>query len=392
MIAITNARMLTPFRMEFGSILIEEGKIVGLVKELPSDVGKIIDAQGCYVSPGFIDLHTHGAGGHDFMDGTKEAFYSAGYTHLEHGTTSLLPTTLTCSDEELFHTFKIFGEIVESDWDGPEFLGLHLEGPYFSASQKGAQDPRYLLNPDKKHYQALFDACPYIKRMTVAPELPGALELGIELQKRGILASVGHTDAVYDQMLLAREHGYTFATHLYSGMSTIKRINAFRHLGVIESAYLIDDMTVEIIADGKHLPPELLRLILRSKSWDRICLITDSMRGAGMPEGSKPILGSLKDGQEAIIADGVAFLPDMSSFAGSVCTADRCIRTMTQLVGIPLLDAVRMMTVNPARSIKVDDRKGILRAGMDADICIFDDAISIKGVMTRGKLHMNKLY
>ena len=384
MTAIVNAKILTPYRIVEGCLVMEDGKIKAITQEAPAGA-EIIDAQGCYVSPGFIDLHTHGGGGHDYMDGTVEAFEGAAKAHLEHGTTALLPTTLTCSDEELFNAFEVFETVKNSGFEGPELLGLHLEGPYFSESQKGAQDPRYLKNPDSEHYLRIFDACPHIRRMTVAPELPGAMELGAELKRRGILASIGHTDADYEDVLIAREHGYDFLTHFYSGMSTLRRVNAYRHLGVIETGYLLDDMSIEIIADGKHLPPELLRLIVKSKSWDRICLITDSMRGAGMPEGSHPKLGSLKDGQETVISDGVAFLLDKSAFAGSVCTADRCIRTMVQLAGVPLTDAVRMMTVNPARAIGVDDRKGVLRAGMDADVCIFDENIQIKAVFVAGQ-------
>ena len=384
MTAIVNAKILTPYRIVEGCLVMEDGKIKAITQEAPAGA-EIIDAQGCYVSPGFIDLHTHGGGGHDYMDGTVEAFEGAAKAHLEHGTTALLPTTLTCSDEELFNAFEVFETVKNSGFEGPELLGLHLEGPYFSESQKGAQDPRYLKNPDSEHYLRIFDACPHIRRMTVAPELPGAMELGAELKRRGILASIGHTDADYEDVLIAREHGYDFLTHFYSGMSTLRRVNAYRHLGVIETGYLLDDMSIEIIADGKHLPPELLRLIVKSKSWDRICLITDSMRGAGMPEGSHPKLGSLKDGQETVISDGVAFRLDKSAFAGSVCTADRCIRTMVQLAGVPLTDAVRMMTVNPARAIGVDDRKGVLRAGMDADVCIFDENIQIKAVFVAGQ-------
>lgn len=386
MIAIQNARILTPYRIVEGCLLMEDGRISGIVRDVPAEVEKVIDARGCYVSPGFIDLHTHGGGGHDYMDGTVEAFAGAGKTHLMHGTTALLPTTLTCSDDELFHVFNVFETVLATLKDGPEFLGLHLEGPYFADSQRGAQDPRYLRKPSSEHFLRILDACPRIRRMTVAAELPGALALGAELKKRGILASMGHTDADYEDVLKAREYGYDFVTHLYSGMSSLRRLRARRHLGLVETAFLMDDLTVEIIADGKHLPPELLRLIVKNKSWDRICLITDSMRGAGMPEGSRPRLGSLSDGQETVIADGVAYLPDRSAYAGSVCTADRCIQTMIDQASVPLLDAVRMMTVNPARALGIDGRKGILRPGMDADVCVFDQAIHIQHVFVHGEL------
>lgn len=387
---IKNAQCITPYRMERGGLLIEDAKITRLFDDDAPPADHEIDAQGLYVSPGFIDMHTQG-GGHDYMDGTVEAFMSAARTHLQYGTTALLPTTLTCSEAELLRAFKAYRQAKEGEWDGLELLGLHLEGSYFSYEQRGAQDTRYLKAPSREHYLRLLDMSPDIRRMTVAPELDGALELGNELKRRGILASIGHTDTTYEQVVAACENGYSFLIHFYSGMSTIRRINAYRRLGAIESGYLIDDLALEIVADGKHLPPELLRLITKCKSWDRICLVTDSTRGAGMPEGSTPKLGSLTDGQDTVIADGVVFLPDRSAFAGSVCTADRCIRTMVQQAGIPLTDAVRMMTSNPAHYIGADDREGGLRAGMDADICIFDDEIRVQGVMVKGELLVDHL-
>ena len=181
-----------------------------------------------------------------------------------------------------------------------------MEGPYFSLEQRGAQDPQYIKVPARDDYKKLLDASDDIIRMSAAPELEGAMELADELKARGILASIGHSDATYDHVIEAWERGYTHVTHLYSGMSTIRRINAYRHLGVIESAYLIDGMTVEIIADGKHLPPELLRFIVKMKPIEDICLVTDSMRGAGMDDGEHVLLGSLAHGQECIIDDGVS--------------------------------------------------------------------------------------
>lgn len=392
---IKNGNILTPFREITGGGLLIKGGVISEVLETEQDVckaesnlmaaqedSKIIDAGGNYIAPGFIDIHTHGAGGHDFMDGTVEAILEAARAHMRHGTTSLVPTTLTSSLEDLFKTLDNFKKAGEYQ-DGPELLGIHLEGPYFSMEQRGAQDPRFIKNPDREEYMKILDYSKDIIRWTVAPELEGALAMGRELKNRGVLPSIGHSNAIYEDVQRAFENGFTHVTHLYSGMSMVRRINAYRYAGVVESAFLIDDMTVEIIADGKHLPQSLLKLIYKIKGPDRICLVTDSMRAAGMPDGEY-ILGSLKSGQEAIVEEGVAKLPDRSAFAGSVATTDRLVKTMVEIAGVPLIDAVRMMTSTPARIIGVADRKGALVPGKDADIIVFDERINIKTVITRG--------
>lgn len=394
---IKNGKLLTPFRIiKDGGVLIENEKISKVlenkkeVTEIEGNVDiNVVDAKGNYITPGFIDLHTHGAGGHDFMDGTVEAIIKAAKAHMQHGTTSLLPTTLTSTTEDLYNTLDDFKE-AKKEKTGPELLGLHLEGPYFSMEQRGAQDPRHLKNPDREEYLKVLDYSDDILRWTVAPELEGAMEMGRELKARGILPSIGHSNAVYQDVKRAFENGYTHVTHLYSGMSMVRRIKAFRYSGVVESAYLIDDMTVEIIADGKHLPESLLKLIYKIKGPDSICLITDSMRGAGMPDGEY-ILGGLKGGQNTIVEEGVAKLPDRSAFAGSVATADRLVRTMIHVADVSLLDAIKMITSTPAKVIGVDDRKGSIVAGKDADIIIFDENINMKLVMTGGKIQFNYL-
>jgi N-acetylglucosamine-6-phosphate deacetylase len=389
--AILHGRVITPFQViEDGGVLIENGKILAVLDDSATAAADdVFDAEGLYVSPGFIDIHTHGGGGFDYMDGTLEAFVGAAKTHLRYGTTSLTPTTLSCSDEELFTVLQCYETTKAELTDGPNLLGLHLEGPYFAPTQAGAQDPRYLRLPDTAHVRSLLNASGSIVRMSAAAELPGALALGDELKKRGILASIGHSDALYSDVVEAVKHGYRLVTHLYSGMSMLKRIGAWRHLGLVESAYLLDELSVEIIADGCHLPPELLQLIVKLKPWDKICLITDSMRGAGLAEGEIVKLGSLDHGQDVILEDGVAMLMDRTAFAGSICTADRCIRTMVKKAGLSIQDAVRMMTVNPARLIGAGN-KGALASGYDADICVFDDNVQIKRVMVGGEFRYSE--
>lgn len=382
----TNGRIILTDRILDGYSVIAEDGVISDVTKGNTAADKVVDLDGRYLAPGFIDMHTHGAGGHDFMDGTEEAIKGACMTHLSHGTTSIVPTTLTCLNSELFNFFEVFRK-VKADWhEGPNLLGIHLEGPFFNAAQAGAQDPKFLQLPTRENFMPILEAGGAdIMRISVAVELEGALELGRELKKRGVIAAIGHSDATYAEVAKAVEAGYSFVTHLYSGMSALHRVGPYRVLGVVESAYLFDELGVEIISDGKHLPPELLRLIVKNKGIDNICLITDSMRGAGMPEGSRPKLGSLTNGQETLIRDGVAMMPDLKAFAGSVCTTDRCVRAMYKLAGVSLPDAVRMMTANPARVLGINGSKGTIAKGMDADLVVFDEDINISSVYVGGE-------
>ena len=256
-------------------------------------------------------------------------------------------------------------------------------------SQRGAQDPKYIRDPDPEEYKDILSRFSCVKRWSAAPELKGAIEFGKYLRSKNILAAVAHTDAIYEEVLEAFENGYSLATHLYSGMSGVTRKNAFRYAGVIESAYIIDEMDVEIIADGIHLPPPLLKLVYKIKGADRTALITDAMRAAGMPPGES-ILGSLHNGLKVIVEDNVAKLPDRSSFAGSVATADRLVRTMVKMADVPLIDAIKMITTTPARILEVSNKKGALVTGKDADIVIFDSNINIQMTMINGRVVYKK--
>ena len=368
-----------------GFLLENEGVILeaGPMAALPSGNYRTIPCGGLYLSPGFIDIHTHGGGNSDYMDGSEEAFINAARTHLRHGTTCLLPTTTCSTDEALFTCIESFKRVKKIAGNVPCMSGLHLEGPYFSMEQRGAQNPAYIRNPAPEHYEKILERAEgNIVRWSVAPELEGALEMGRRLSSGGILMSIGHSNASYDEVLAAVDSGYSHITHLYSGCSTIIRKGGFRIPGVIESAYLIDSLSVEIIADGLHLPPELLKLIVRCKDNEKICLITDSMRCADGGDGPS-FLGNENEKMQVIIEDGIAKLPDRSAFAGSIATADRLIRVMTGKAGLPLEKAVAMLTRIPA-AITGIKKKGSLLCGNDADFILFDENITIRKVFVHG--------
>lgn len=388
---IINGQIITPQGiLKGGSVLITDSRITQISNAAIEAPGAIeINAAGQYVSPGFIDIHVHGGGGHDFMDNTVEAFLGIAQLHAKHGTTAMLPTTLSCEKADLLETLRIYEEADKLNINGAQFIGIHIEGPYFAMSQRGAQDPRYIRDPEPAEYQEILSASKSIKRWSAAPERKGAIEFGRYMVSKGVLPAIAHTDAIYEEVIEAFNNGYALATHFYSAMSGVMRRNAFRYAGVIESAYLIDDMDVEIIADGIHLPAPLLKLIYKIKGTQHTALITDAMRAAGMPPGES-ILGSLKDGIKVIVEDDVAKMPDRTAFAGSVATFDRLVRNMVQMAGVPLIEAVRMASSIPARIMKIDDKKGSLESGKDADIIIFDENININTTIVNGKIaHKN---
>lgn len=384
---IYNGKVITPAKIiNRGSVLICDGIFTAISEDdINAPRAAAIDAGGKYISPGFIDIHIHGGGGHDFMDNTVDAFLAIAAIHAKHGTTAMSPTTLTSSKEDLLETLKTYELADRENISGSQFIGMHLEGPYFAVNQCGAQDPRYIRDPDPEEYREIIAGTSVIKRWSAAPELKGAIEFGRYVTSKGILAAIAHTDAIYEEALEAFENGYTLATHLYSGMLGVTRRKAFRYAGVVEAAYLINEMDVEIIADGIHLPPPLLKLVYKIKGAKRTALITDAMRAAGMPPGES-VLGSLKNGLKVIVEDGVAKLPDRSAFAGSVATADWLVRNMIKMAGVSLLEAVQMATLTPAVIMNVADKKGSIEVGKDADIVIFDEDINISTTIIKGKI------
>ncbi len=381
-IKITNGRLLLPCGICEGlKLYCSGGKITAITAEdLPCD--RELDARGCYVAPGFIDIHVHGGDGYEFIDATETAVLSAANIHGRHGTTTIFPTLSAFDEDTTVNALAAIDGCLGSDALLPNIGGVHLEGPYFSKNQCGAQDPRFIRPPERAEYQRLADKFPgLIKRWSYAPEAEGAEDFQRFLAQRGIVGAAGHTDAEYCHVKAAFDLGCKLITHLYSATSTVTRKGGFRHLGVIESAWLLDDMDVETIADGCHLPPLLLQLIYKLKGPEHMCLITDAIRYGGSTGCENTVSGT--EAIPYIIEDGVAKLADRSAFAGSIATADALIRTCVKKADIPLTDAVAMLTRIPARIMGLT-QKGQLEEGLDADIVIFDEDIQIQSVLVGG--------
>ena len=372
-------------------LLVRDGRIARIAPAAPPEPGDaVVDLCGDRLVPGFIDMHVHGGGGADFMDGSDDAIRTVRRTHARFGTTTLCPTTLTAPDDEISAFLAAVRRLMRGDGcdpsggDGARIGGVHIEGPWLAPSQAGAQDPAYLRPPTVAHLERLLGSCEGVSTVTIAPELDGACECAAWLAERGALPSMGHSDATLAQVRDGVACGFRHMTHFYSAMSAVKRDRGYRIPGMVEAGYLFDEVTVETIADGRHLPHELLRLVWKVKGTERMALVTDAMRGAGMPEGTYR-LGSLERGRDVIVEDGVARLPDCSGFAGSVCTMDRAVRTAVE-AGIPLDDALRMASATPARILGMQDRRGRLRPGLDADLVRLDDSLNVLMTVVGGRV------
>ncbi len=373
---IINAILITDTIQKEKSIYIKNEKILAITnEELTYD--HLYDAKGNYISAGWIDIHSHGGGGYDFMDGGSEPIIEGAKMHLKHGTTSIYPTTLSASKDALKNAVNDIKEAMTFQ----TIRGAHLEGPYFDTKSCGAQNTDYIREFDKDEINSLLKSG-IIKRWDYAPELKNSEEFTEILKDNGVVCSMGHSNATYEELQPSYNKGCRLITHLYSATSTVVRIEGYRHLGIIESAFLLKDMDVEVIADGSHLPPELLRMIYQIKGTDHICLVTDSMRAAGMPDGEY-ILGSKTEGVPCIREDKVAKLMDRTAFAGSVATADMLVRTMYKKVGVSLPETIKMITKTPAKVMGLTE-KGSLKEGYDADLVIFDDEINVKQVFVNG--------
>lgn len=382
LIQIVNGKVITPQGVDRQArLVLKAGRIAEITREQGGVEGaQTIDAQGAYVAPGCIDTHLHGGDGHDFTEATPEAFRAIAYAHATQGVTTLYPTLAVAPTTVFRQAIKACETVVSQPYEGARIEGLHLEGNYINPLLKGGQDERFIQLPDPAEYQELLESTRLIKRWTAAPELPGALEFARYAHSKGILVSLGHTAADFPTVKRAYEAGFTHATHFYNAMSGVHKQREYKHEGTIESVYLVPEMTVELVADGIHVPPAILRLVCAFKGIDRISLISDAMAAAAClrPE-------HLRLDPRMIVEDGVCKLADRSALTGSIASGIRLIQVMAEKAEIPVADCVRMAATNPARLMGIDDRKGSIERGKDADLILFDENFHLQSVWIGGK-------
>ena len=382
LIQIVNGKVITPQGVDRQArLVLKAGRIAEITREQGGVEGaQTIDAQGAYVAPGCIDIHLHGGDGHDFTEATPEAFRAIAYAHATQGVTTLYPTLAVAPTTVFRQAIKACETVVSQPYEGARIEGLHLEGNYINPLLKGGQDERFIQLPDPAEYQELLESTRLIKRWTAAPELPGALEFARYAHSKGILVSLGHTAADYPTVKRAYEAGFTHATHFYNAMSGVHKQREYKHEGTIESVYLVPEMTVELVADGIHVPPAILRLVCAFKGIDRISLISDAMAAAAClrPE-------HLRLDPRMIVEDGVCKLADRSALTGSIASGIRLIQVMAEKAEIPVADCVRMAATNPARLMGIDDRKGSIERGKDADLILFNENFHLHSVWIGGK-------
>ena len=380
---IKNARIVTGSEVLDGyCCAFSDGVITYIGKEL-QDADTVIDAKGQFLVPGFIDIHCHGCLNMSFVGGTAEEFGKMADFHLSHGTTTLLASTSTASEEETLgtlETFKAFKKL----YPNSTMEGVNMEGPWLNAAQCGAQATMFMRLPKAQELAAIKEKYPFVLRAAAAPELEGGLEFGRVGAELGVKMSIAHSDAIFTEVEEALENGYTSMTHLYSSMKGMERKNAYRIAGAIEAGLYLDDMYTEVIADGKHLPLELLKLIYKCKGKDRICMVTDATRGCGLPNGAQ-VGGVCAEGELAVIVeDDVAKTADRQSFAGSTATTDRLYRTMAKAIGRDMVALSAMSSLTPARYMGWDDR-GEIAVGKKADLVLLNDDLEVQQVFTDKK-------
>lgn len=383
MVLFKNAEVILENKTEQLSVLVDGDKIIKIAESIEADGAEVINCEGLYLSPGFIDLHVHGGGGISCMCCDADKIKAMAKAHALHGTTSILPTTLAAPVEQLLEVTEHIKKASENCNDS-NILGVHFEGPYLNPENRGAQSIDNILSPLKDDPNPLLECWDKIKMMGVAPEIDGAFELGEKLKEKGIVASVAHTKADYDTTIKALDHGFSDFTHLYNASTSCFKRGIFRVAGAVEAALVDDLCTTQVIADLRHLPLGVLKLIYKCKGADGMYLITDGLEfsASDLKDGEICIQ---ENGVEVVYEDNVMKLTDRSCLAGSAATTDMLVHNMYKEVGAPIYDAVKMASATPARVIGIDNHKGYIKEGYDADILLFDDNINIKNVMVMGK-------
>ncbi|SHJ16375.1 N-acetylglucosamine 6-phosphate deacetylase [Clostridium cavendishii DSM 21758] len=372
---IKNCNIIFLNSTEKGNVLIENGKIKA-INPTENYSGEIIDGEGLYLSPGFIDVHIHGAGGYDTMDGTFEAINEISKTIVKHGTTSFTPTTMTVAASDIRQSMSVIAKAKNEGTDGANVLGAHLEGPFISPKAIGAQNPNFLMAPSIENFNEIVGEFEdYVVSITLAPEVDGAKELTKYLSEKGIVVSMGHTKATYEEAKQAIKCGACHSTHLFNAMTPF----AHREAGVV-GAIFDSEITTETISDGIHISYPSLRVAYKQKTTDKVLLITDAMMACGMPDGDYSL-----GGQDVVVANGAARLRT-GSLAGSVLTLDKAIRNVYKNSDYHIHEVVKMATYNGARHCKIEDKKGLIKEGYDADLVLFDEDINVKYVIVNGKL------
>ena len=339
MLILTNARFILVDRIEPGILVVDNGIITDfLPRDAVVPAGEVIDLRGAFLAPGFVDLHVHGGDGHDFMDGTEDAFLGICRAHVRHGTTSLLPTTTVARHEQHLAFLELCRVWHDKDTGGARSLGAHFYGPYFAPEARGCHPGGSVRPPIAAEYEAYLKYADCIARATVAPELPGAEAFLRACRARGIAGNIGHSHATFAQVEAARDWGATHVDHLFCAMSDRARLRQNQTYpmrgGVMEATLFFDDLTTEIIADGRHLDAALLRLAYKIKGPDRLALVTDCSRALDQPDGEY-LFGPTDGGEPFVRRDGVGLTLDGKSLASSVVGMDHCLRTMHRLAGIP---------------------------------------------------------
>jgi N-acetylglucosamine-6-phosphate deacetylase len=387
-IIFANAHLVLPDRLRHGSLTVVDGRISAIDDVVPPS-SEVIDLQGMYLAPGFVDLHVHGGDGTDFMDGTAEAFRTVCRCHLRHGTTSLTPTS-TVARRDQYHRFLDLCAALDGEVSGgARIVGCHFYGPYFARPARGCHPDQDFLTPDADNagqFLRLAGRLPFV--VTVAPEIPNAEWLVRTWTDRGVRFNAGHSFATFTQMEAAVGWGIRHIDHLFCAMSDRARLRQSQTYpmrgGVMEATLYFDDLTTEVIADGKHLSAELLRVAYKFKGADRLALVTDAMRAVDCPDGTW-WFGPEGTGELVRKKDGVGVTLDESALASGVMGMDCGVRTMHRLAGVPLYEAVRMASLTPARILGIDADTGSLEVGKRADLVVLDGELNVKQVYLGGK-------